>query len=303
MSKQRARLSLSKRRDLKGYIFVLPLILGLLLFFAQPISQSFQYAFGKIRIDPVQGAVVTPVGWDNFDNVFRRNTMYTKDLMEAFTTMLTQLPLVVIFSIFAALLLNKRFAGRAFARAVFFLPVIITSGVLMGFEGTSVQMMINKGVSQEMGNAVAGASNTLRQVLGDIQFDQSLVSYILVAVDSIYSIINYSGMQILIYLAALHQVSDELREAAHIDGATGWEFYWKVTLPLTSPYLMVIVVYTVVDSFTRAGSTLITRIEDLTFRLFEISTASAISWAFFVMVLLFLAVVLGVMSKVTFYDE
>jgi ABC-type sugar transport system permease subunit len=297
------RLSLTKRRDLKGYIFVLPLILGLMLFFAYPISQSFQYAFGKINIDPVKGAVVTNVGWDNFDYVFRRNTSYLKDFSDSFTNMLRDLPLVMIFSIIAALLLNRKFKGRAFARAVFFLPVIITSGVLLGFENKSLQMMISKGVSQEMGNVAAVASNALRQVLGDIQFDQTFISYILVAVDSIYSIINYSGMQILIYLAALHQISDELKEAAHIDGATGWEFYWKVTLPITSPYLIVIAVYTVIDSLTRANNVLMTRIEDLTFRLFEVNTAAALSWSYFALVFVFLVILLGLMNKVTFYDE
>jgi ABC-type sugar transport system permease subunit len=303
MNYRKSRLTLTRRRDLKGYIFVLPLILGLILFFAYPISQSFQYAFGKVSIDPVKGAVVTNVGWSNFDYIFRRNTMYLKEFWDSFTGMLLDLPLVIIFSIIAALLLNHKFKGRAFARAVFFLPVIITSGVLLGFESKSLQMLISKGVSQEMGNTVAAASNALKQVLGNIKFDQTFISYILVAIDSIYSIINYSGMQILIYLAALHQVSDELREAAHIDGATGWEFYWKVTLPLTSPYLMVIVVYTVVDSLTRSNSTLMTRIEDLTFRLFEVNTAAALSWSYFALVFLFLAILLGLMNKVTFYDE
>ena len=317
MKHKRKGLSLARKRDLKGYIFVLPFILGLALFFVQPMARSLSYAFGKVRLDPVLGAVTTPAGWANFTKIFDSN-QYSQDLLYGFGDMLVDLPIIMIFSIFVALLLNKQFKGRAFARAVFFLPVLIASGIFvpgMITESTGgVQAMINKSVSQEMISAGASASNALRQLLGNIQFDQELIFYIQMAIDQIYSVINYSGLQILLYLAALHQVSDELRQAAHIDGASGWEFYWKVSLPLTSPYLSVMVVYTVVDAFFRRNSGHVSRlsninplgflkrIEWMTFEMGKYTEAAALSWLYFALAFVFLMLVIWFMSRVTFYD-
>jgi len=161
---KRPRLKLTRRRDIKGYLFVLPFIIGFILFFAQPMVRSFTYAVGKLSVDPVRGVVVTPVGMRNFQIVFD-NTMYQSDVLFAFQDMLIDLVVIMIFSVFAALLLNKTFKGRAFARAVFFLPVLIASGILipgMITETTGgVQALINKSVSPEM--FVSEAMKLLKQ--------------------------------------------------------------------------------------------------------------------------------------------
>lgn len=309
MMRKRARLPLATRHNLKGYIFVAPLIVGLALFFIGPMVQSFTYVFSKIAIGE-GGAVVTWVGFENLRDIYIRSNQTLDFLLKALGSTLTQLPMILIFSSFAAILLNRNFKGRAFARAVFFLPVIVSSGVLLGYEGSALAL-INKGMSREVSQSAQMASNFIRGLLANMNLDASLIKYITDIIDSIYTVVNLSGMQILIYLAALHQVSPELTEAAHIDGATGWEIYWKVTLPITSPYLLVNAIYTVIDSFVHTtanqglGSSVDIHgyIDTLMFYRFNIGNASAVAWSYFLVVLVLMAIVVGIMSRVIFYDN
>ena len=126
-----------------------------------------------------------------------------------------------------------------------------------------------------------------------------LVTYVVGLVNDIYNIINYSGVQMLIFLAGLQSISESIYEACRIDGATGWETFWKVTFPMISPMILVNAVYTVIDSFTRTSNVTMNFIKGVS----DISKSSAMYWIYFISVILIIAVVAGVASTFIFYQR
>ena len=221
--------------------------------------------------------------------------------------MVLKVPLIVIFSFFAATLLNKPFKGRGLARTVFFLPVILTSGVIFAIENSNMLMSmaqesINNPAAQ--GNS-AGAfeSLQLQALLSTSNLPPTFVEYLTNAVDQIYDVINASGVQILVFLAGLQSISPSLYEAAHVEGATGWEAFWKITFPMVSPLILVNVVYSIVDSFTKPTNEMMIAIQDTAFKLSYYGYSAAMAWIYFIVVLILLGIVGFIISRYVFYQN
>uniref|UniRef100_A9U874 Predicted protein n=1 Tax=Physcomitrium patens TaxID=3218 RepID=A9U874_PHYPA len=195
--------------------------------------------------------------------------------------MVINVPLIVIFSLFLAVLLNQRFVGRAIARSIFFLPVILASGVIANLETSSLVQAINE---QNAGGAVSGlGTSELTRIMVNSGVSDNIVAYLTSAVDRIYQIVSQSGVQILIFLAGIQSVSPQLYEASKIEGATGYEAFWKITLPMVSPLILVNVIYTVIDSFSRSEMT--TLIRETGFTNFNFGLSSAMAWIYFLAIM------------------
>lgn len=290
----------NQRKALWGFVFVLPWLLGFIAFFFVPLVNSLRYSFSSIEAN-ANGMSIKFIGLENYIQALTVNTSFNRTLVESIIDVLVNVPLIVIFSLFLAVLLNQRFFGRSLARAIFFLPVILASGVIFSLESTSLIQAVNE---QNVGNS--GAINAfgsfeLQKLMLEAGVSKTIVLYLTGAVDRIYEIISMSGVQILIFLAGIQTISPQLYEASKIEGATGYEAFWKITFPMVSPLILVNVVYTVIDSFSRNNLT--TLIRETGFKSFNFGLGSAMAWIYFLCIALILAISTYIISKRVFYYE
>ncbi|HPZ06433.1 MAG TPA: sugar ABC transporter permease, partial [Clostridiales bacterium] len=209
---------------------------------------------------------------------------------------------IIIFSFFAANLLNQKFKGRSLARAIFFLPVILTSGVMLVIDSGDL-LQSSLGMTQTDGQEGAFRAVELARLLLRSRLSPTFIDYIISAVDRIYEIVSASGVQILVFLAGLQSISPSLFEASNIEGATGWENFWKITFPMVSPLILVNTVYSIIDSLTNSSNVVMGMIRDTAFASNDYGLSSAMAWLYFLAILVIVGIVVKLVSKVVFYYE
>ncbi|MFY9568373.1 MAG: sugar ABC transporter permease [Acetivibrionales bacterium] len=299
--KKRRGLNLNRKRAMMGYLFVLPFIIGLITFFLVPLIQSFIFSINKLEV--VEGGYnLLPVGLSNYNRALRVHATYARDLVESVLYMLTNVPLIIIFSFFAANLLNQKFKGRSLARAIFFLPVILTSGVMLVIDSGDL-LQAAYVIAQPETQEGAFRAVELARLLLRSRLSPTFIDYIISAVDRIYEIVSASGVQILVFLAGLQSISPSLFEASNIEGATGWENFWKITFPMVSPLILVNTVYSIIDSLTNSSNVVMGMIRDTAFASNDYGLSSAMAWLYFLAILVIVGIVVKLVSKVVFYYE
>lgn len=288
------------QKALWGFIFVLPWLLGFLFFFLVPLITSLQYSFSKVEASST-GVQTTFVGIANYIEAVLVNPNFNRQLLESIMDIMIDVPLILIFSLFVAVILNQQFVGRSVARSIFFLPVILASGVIVGLEAESLVQEIN-----QQNAAMGGISNALRafeleRIMIGAGVNVTIVEYLTGAVGRIYEIVSLSGVQILIFLAGIQTISPSVYEAAKMEGATGYESFWKITLPMVSPLILVNLIYTIIDSFARSPVTDL--IMSIGFDNFNFGLSSAMAWIYFISIMLILGISSYLISKKVFYQE
>ena len=248
MNKKRKKLSLITKRSINGYLFILPWLIGFICFYARSLFMSIQFSLSELTVNPGGGYTLKFVGLQNFIYAFRVHGTFKQVLTTSVGNMLIDVPLITFFSLFMAILLNKKFKGRTLVRAIFFLPVILNSGAIMDAMDLARTMMSGgiSNASADLAEAVSGSGVGLEyyfQMFGDLGMPVIVIS----------DIINASGVQIIIFIAALQSIPGSMYEVAKIEGATGYETFWKVTFPMVLPHIITNVVYTVVDSFAESN--------------------------------------------------
>jgi len=239
---------------LVGYFFITPWAIGLLLFFILNIVRSMQFSFSDVDLGHEAGYILTPAGFSNYRFVFLEHATFVRVLTESVLETIISVPLIIFFSLFVAILINRKFALRGVVRAVFFLPVIMASPAInAALEGGMRAIMGGAAnVPPDMAAAATGVNSmALLELLTDYGLPLQVAQYIADAVTQLFDIIRASGVQIIIFLAALQAVPGSLYEVAKIEGATAYETFWKITLPMVSPLILTNVVYTIVDGFSR----------------------------------------------------
>ncbi|OAX48460.1 L-arabinose transport system permease protein AraP [Paenibacillus sp. AD87] len=277
-------------------IYVLPWLIGFVLFFFVPLLASLRYSLSSIQAN-AQGISIQFTGLANYIQALTVNTSFNRALIGSITDVFVNVPLIVIFSLFLAVILNQKFPGRAIARSIFFLPVILASGVIMALESTSLIEAVNQ---SSMGGSALGTFE-IENLMLDAGLGEWVVMYLSGAVDRIYQIVSQSGVQILIFLAGIQTISPQLYEASKMEGATGYEAFWKITFPMVSPLIFVNVIYTIVDSF--ANNAMTTLIRDTGFVKFDFGLSSAMAWVYFVAIAVILVIVSLIFSKRVFYQD
>lgn len=257
MRAKKKKLSLSAKRSYTGFLFILPWLIGFLWFYARSLFLSIEFSLSKLTVSPGGGYTLEFVGLDNFIYAFRAHASYKQVLTTSIGNMLIDVPLITFFSLFMAMLLNRKFKGRTLVRAIFFLPVILNSEAITDAMALARSMMSGglSNASAEMAQAAAGSGVGIQyymQMFGSLGVPDILIEYIAGAVSRISDIINASGVQIIIFIAALQSIPGSMYEVAKIEGATTYETFWKVTFPMVMPHIITNVVYTVVDSFTQS---------------------------------------------------
>ncbi|MFP4660890.1 MAG: carbohydrate ABC transporter permease [Halanaerobiales bacterium] len=297
--KNKFRITVTNRKKIGGYLFTLPFTLGFVLFFLYPFFQSIIFSLNKLVLT-AEGYELNFTFLDNYYYSIFVNNEFTQIFVETITGMLTDLPLILAFSFFAAIILNQKFKGRALARIIFFLPVIYGAGIVMRME---LEDFVTQ-LAQSSDSSFVFSGDMLRLLLIQTKFmPDEVIIYILTAVESIPNIIRSSGIQILIFLAGLQSISPSVYEAAKVEGATGWESFWLITFPMISPLILTNTVYTVVDNLTRGDNELVLMIREMAFTGKGYGVSTAMATMYFLSIAILLAIVFKVISKYVFYRE
>ena len=285
-----------------GYFFVLPFIIGFLAFTVYPLIQSMFFSFQDITYN-MDGYHTQPVGIEHYTYLLVKDPSYRLLLLNSLKDMLLNVPLIVFFSFFAANLLNQKFRGRLLARAIFFLPVILASSSVLGMNVDAIMASASGGTGiGETARETVNLSMQMQTFLKSVNLPGGFTDYVISGVKRITTIISASGVQILPFLAGLQSVTPSQLEAAHMEGANSWEIFWKITVPIVSPILLVSTLYTVIDSFTANSNPVIQAVQGKYAGL-QFGMGSAMSWLYILVVFLIIGLVYGLLSKVVFYQD
>ncbi len=302
--KKKKKMSLSRKHGLMGYLFIMPWLIGFIWFYLRSLFMSVQFSFSNLTVNPGGGYSLEFVGLQNYIYAFRAHATYKQVLTTSIGNMLIDVPLITFFSLFMAMLLNRKFKGRTLVRAIFFLPVILNSGAIVDAMALARSMMSGgiSSASAEMAQAASGSGISIMyyvQMFGSLGIPDIVIEYLAGAVSRISDIINASGVQIIIFIAALQSIPGSMYEVAKIEGATAYETFWKVTFPMIMPHIITNVVYTVVDSFVQ--SDVVELAYDTAFTEMNYGLSSVFSLVSTVITCLILVIVCGAIQKRTFY--
>ena len=302
--KKKHGMSLIQKRNFKGFLFIVPWLIGFIAFYARGLIQNIQFSMSTLTVPATGGYTLDWVGFDNYIYAFRVHGSFKQVLTSSLGNMLIDVPLIIFFSLFMAILLNKKFKGRGIVRAIFFIPVIMGAGAITDALDLARTMM-NDGInssSGEMSDAAAAASVSIEYFIDlfkNLSLPEKLLDYVVGAVARVTEIISASGVQLIIFIAALQSIPGSMYEVAKIEGATAYETFWKVTFPMVMQNIITNFVYTVVDKF--ADSEIIELAYKTTFDNFDYGLGSAMSMVSTLIVCVVLFLVVAFIQKRTFY--
>ena len=308
--KKRKIASLDKRKARVGWYFVLPFLIGFVLIYLPVIFDSVKLSFFKISILQGGGYDLIPVGFENYLYALTEDPNFVQTLLAGIKELCFDVPAIIIFSLFMAVLLNQKMMGRAVFRAIFFIPVILATGIMQTVEAQNIlgsYMEEAGGIDDGSGSSAATeivSAVDIERLFSNMKIGGKLMETAVTWINDIYDIVNRSGVQMLIFLSALQSISPAIYEACRIDGATAWETFWKITFPMISPMILVNGVYTIVDAFTTQSNTVMTFIKGIKNSVADGDViASAMSWMYFLIVIAIVTVVALVFSSYVFYQR
>ncbi len=310
MAKKRKARNLRRRNAIAGYLFISPFIVGFLLFLVKPMIESFQMSLSKVVIAASQkeggtGFIMERITtWkeSNYYRAFFYDPDYKNRLVDSLKNMAIQVPAIIVFSFFIALLLNQEFKGRGFVRAIFFLPVILSSGVIVGLEYNNTLMSGMKDVIAESGDGFS-ITASLETILRTTGIGGKILDPVFKIIEGVYDVALASGIQIIIFISGLQTVSTSMYEAAKIEGCTAWESFWKITFPLVSSMILVNLVYTTVDFLMRTDNQVMDLITLKVNPQMEYGLSAAMAWSYFAIVAAVLGILAAIISKKVYYYE
>lgn len=267
---------LAKREALTGLLFVSPWIVGAVMFLAYPLITSFWYALNNIRITPL-GKNFTFLGYGNFTQILLSDADFPTQLIDYLVSTIISVPVIVVFALIIAMMLNENIKAKGFFRLIFFLPVIIVSGPILG--------MLNQ---QGAGSITAIDTQAISSAITTF-LPSAIGEPIAEIFENMVTILWYSGVQILIFLSGLQKIDRSMYEAAKIDGGSGWECFWKITLPTIKPLILLNCVYTIVFISNNDQNSIIELIKNAMFSGTAekgYGYASAMAWLYSIVVLL-----------------
>ena len=297
--KRRRGSSLEKQRGRWGWFFVAPWILGISVFFVWPMIDSIVYSFSRLNVTE-NGFQLTFVGFENFLYFFTEDTFFLQYLAESIGGIIPSVLMIVAFSILIALVLKEKFLGRSLARAVFFFPVIIASGVVITILKTQV-MMSGSSVS-DMSPSYLFQAPDLVEVFADLKIPDKILTSITDILNQIFDLTWKSGVQILLLLAAINNIPASFYEVGVMEGATAWEKFWKITFPTISPTLLVVIIYTIIDGFTDYGNKVMGMLRDF-YTNNNYAYSATIGVIYFVCILAIIGLINFILSRWVFYSS
>ena len=302
--------SLQAKKSKAGWFFIAPFLLGFILIYLPIIADSIKYSFHEIKVISGGGYDLQWVGFNNYVTALS-SAEYMAALKSGITGLIVDIPTILLFSLFIAILLNQKMIGRAAFRAIFFIPVILSTGLIADIDAGNAlnDYMGNEGGAIDTGaggSAVAEivSAADLQNLFSNMVVGSELAVYVTDMVNNIFDIVNRSGVQMLIFLSGLQGISPAIYESCQIEGCSAWETFWKITLPMISPMILVNAVYTIIDSFTSESNEVMNYIAQV-YATPGVGNvlSSAMSWMYFLIVILIVAVVAMIFSMFVFYQR
>ena len=319
---KRMHLSIRTKRAISGYLFILPFIFGFVVFMLAPLFMSLQMSFSQVDSNTISAsgfhmishvgmaegttfasvmkesgffaAVTDLLGLDNYVYVLTLDTFFNQYLVEELARIATHTLAIIVIAFVIAVLLNQEFKGRAFVRAIFFLPVILSSGVLVNLEESNLLMQgMQQMISEETPFTV---TDSMMEILRLTGLGGDLLDVVFELIAEVYDIVMASGIQIIVFLSGLQNVPASLYEAADVEGCTKWEAFWMITFPMVSPLLIVNIIYTIVDFYTRMSGNLANWL-DKTLQNYHYDHLSAMNWIYFLVTLAMIGLCALILSK------
>ena len=297
---------LLRRRDSFGLVFMIPWMIGFLLFFLYPFLRAVLLSLQKVTFLSGGGFSTSFIGLDNYLTALTRDEKFLPLAAGSLLDLFVNVPVCLVFSFFVAVLLKQKFHGNGLVKAIFFLPVILGTGVFLSVQSDTSAvsgMAINSAMQEGIGSMGMLQSVNLVNILQDIGVPASVTAYITGPVDRIYSVISLSGVQIFIFLAGLNSISPSVYEAAYIEGASGWVAFWKITFTMVSPVIVVNVVYSLIDNFTMSTNKTMTYIFDTAFSSFDYGLSSAMAWIYCLVLAIIVGAAMLLISKRVVYQS
>ena len=301
MKKQSKVAGLQRRKAISGYLFIAPFIIGFLAFMVKPLFQSLYMSFCTVEVSP-NGIHTVFTGLANYIQAFTIDTEFNRLLVEEISRMCINSLAIMVFSFFVALILNQKFKGRALVRAIFFLPVILSSGVILGVESNNALLASVQNMVEET-TSTTSVTDAIKSILLTSGIGASAFEKVFDIVDGIYDVAIASGIQIIIFLSGLQTISTNMYEAAAIEGCTAWESLWKITFPMISSLFLVNWIYTIVDFCMRSDNQVMEKISDQMIQYINYGFASAMSWIYFLIVIVIIGVSSFIISKGVYYYD
>ena len=307
-TKKRKVASLDRKKARAGWVFVLPFVIGFVLVYLPILWDSIYMSFHSLHIVTGGGFTLEFVGLENYRNALFEDPGFVQTLVTGLGELAFDIPAILIFSLFMAVLLNQKMAGRAVFRAIFFIPVILSTGIMEAIEGQNILGTMMEDNASVDGSQQSAASQIvsvmdIERLFSSMKIGTELLTYVVRMINQIYDIVNRSGVQMLIFLAGLQSISPAIYEACRIDGCTAWETFWKITFPMISPMILVNGVYTIIDSFTTNSNSVMSYINTVYQGSEGQVLSSAMAWMYFIIVMLILAAVVGIFSAFVFYQK
>ena len=292
-------LSLEKRQRRVGYLFLLPFAVGALFFILYPILLSLRFSVSEV-IPTVTGYTLRFVGKENFRYLFQKDPKFVRTLVETLRTMLLSVPIVLVFSFFIASLLDQEFVGRSLARAILFLPLIVSSGAVSRLMASDT---LGSTIAEKGTSSGTELSTAFVAFLEQFKISDTVTGVLVSAIENIGTVLAMSAIPIVIFLAGLRSISPSIYEASYVEGATKWEVFWKISLPMISPLVLVVILYCVIDQFTRADNAVLQNVWDICFNEVRFGRGSAMAWVYLAIVLAILTVVYLIVDRFVFYND
>ena len=275
-----------------GLMFVLPWIIGLIMFFFVPIFQSLFYSFCSVVITS-DGVITTWVGLENYHEILKVDPNYTTWLSESVLNFAYSLPIILVLSLVLAMILNQKFRGRIFFRALYFLPVIIATGKVMGYIFmTTNEDLASMGVSSGM----ASGFISVEDLTGALNLSNDIADFVSNAINNIFNLVWSCGIQIVLFIAGLQSIPASLYEASRVEGATKWEEFWFITFPMLSRITLLVGVFTMVELFINERSPMIEQVYSR-MRGGQYDISSAMIWFYFIIAIAIMGILMLLFIK------
>lgn len=284
MKSSNRKMSLERRRARSGYTFIAHWALGLLLFFVYPLACSIWYSFNHVEI--LASAIKTKfVGLEYFRYIISEDPYYLNNLRNSIGMMFYSLPFIIAVSLIFAVLLNQNFKGRAFFRTLFFLPVIMTNSVVMNMLKSDYVTMPLFSTGEEG----VGIIN-YNSIISSLNIPSQISPILIFLLSNTINIIWSCGVQIVLFLAGLQNISPSLYEVSKIEGANKWEEFWYITVPSLRHIISLVLIYTMIELFASIDNIVVANAYSKMISQ-DLGTSSAMLWLYFLVVIVLISIV------------
>ncbi len=283
MLKQKRKFSNEHRKSLYGFIFVSPWIIGFILFFLKPFVQSLAFSFSDVTTE-LGGFGLKFIGLENYRFILFESAKYVDNLIESFTGFLFQVPIIFILSLIIAVVLNTKFKGRTFFRSLFFIPAIISTGVVMNYIGGDAVMESMRSTDSSSQTAYAIGLIDFEAVFKGLGLPTSFGNVILGYINDIFDLVWNSGVQVVLFVSGLQSIPEQLYEVSKVEGASKWEEFWYITVPMLRHSMILVLVFTAIEFCASNANKAMEQAYTILLEQQLYADSSAMMWMFFLII-------------------